>query len=541
MPKIILQNATSRRGSGFPGGGGTTIPPGTDNYFPVWAAGVPLSATSPLSKGAGTDNINHTGASALRYGMTSSLANAVCEFLLRNSATNPAQSLLIRYDPLNNPRVTIQGPGQVFMSGGTDILLKEFAGSSTLALTNKLLTYTNGNFEITRTDAVAAVATITNTLTGQLPQFNLANVADARTFYIQLGTVYTILSASGSMALQATSILNQQCPIILATAGNYQTWLQDGAFQLICSNVPAWACDNTGFIIGDVLANKLANTQITCKAKAGVKYARIALKSLDTDATCVYDHFCDVAISTYVTFGSTVAGTQFGIAVANRSLLKHTDGAGLLIGTQNTAGTAYKPIDIGQDSTAGSRVLIGLDASGNIVLLSTSPLYWGPVATDGTHRIIFQNGELDFEERVSGSYVSDVHTYTGNATGTTYTLTTTYGLVDFGTTDPAITITRAGTYMILTHCTLGNDPDFSGTVSFKVRRTNNTAADIIEDSRAFDTDSGGTKYIGKFNRTAIYTTANTTDILQLWAKLSVSPTVGTYKVLAANIVAIRLR
>lgn len=131
------------------------------------------------------------------------------------------------------------------------------------------------------------------------------------------------------------------------------------------------------------------------------------------------------------------------------------------------------------------------------------------------------------------------------ASGTAYTLTATSAAVDFGTTDPIITIPNAGTYWVsmdIQYNYVGATFAANRQFDEKIRRTNNTAADVT--GSAFSefiptlttiTDAGPHAHIGPF----LYTTAGTTDTLQAFADVSVLPTAGSVTVTACVITAIR--
>lgn len=130
--------------------------------------------------------------------------------------------------------------------------------------------------------------------------------------------------------------------------------------------------------------------------------------------------------------------------------------------------------------------------------------------------------------------------------GTAYQLTATPALIDMGTTDPSLTITSAGVWLILARVRV----DYTGstfaavrTGTIKLRRTNNTAADIANSSGSFLTDiiTTLTYTLDIFElQPIIYTTTNSNDILQLFGSISVVPTAGSIDVSEASIVAIKL-
>lgn len=138
------------------------------------------------------------------------------------------------------------------------------------------------------------------------------------------------------------------------------------------------------------------------------------------------------------------------------------------------------------------------------------------------------------------------------ATGTPYDLTTSPALLNFGTADPSITITEAGTWMIMARARLdyffaqyaSDDHDFT----LVLRRTNNTPADLTNSSTTFKMREVATSYsyhtAGIINLpTVFYTTTTTTDIVQLWGSLEVLPDntpFGSIRCYEAEIVAIKI-
>lgn len=136
--------------------------------------------------------------------------------------------------------------------------------------------------------------------------------------------------------------------------------------------------------------------------------------------------------------------------------------------------------------------------------------------------------------------------YTAYASGTVYSLTTTSAKVDFGTNDPIVTLGAAGTYMIFTNIRV----DYAGLTnavtqacSFKLRRTNNTAADITNATGSF-----GVPVVTLLTQTAgdcdvapvIYTTTNNNDVIELWGNRGGAISVGSINVGSASIVAVRI-
>jgi hypothetical protein len=115
--------------------------------------------------------------------------------------------------------------------------------------------------------------------------------------------------------------------------------------------------------------------------------------------------------------------------------------------------------------------------------------------------------------------------------GTAYGLTNTAAAIDFGTTDPAIVLAKAGTYMISGQVNLAyNGATVAAeTATVKVRRTNNTAADlgdvVVLDLPAATTltHTYGIFQIPPF----VYATAATDDAITLFANVSAALGAGT--------------
>ncbi len=140
-----------------------------------------------------------------------------------------------------------------------------------------------------------------------------------------------------------------------------------------------------------------------------------------------------------------------------------------------------------------------------------------------------------------------VNSVESTALGTAYNFTSTYQKVTLGTTSPTVTIPTAGTYLILTTTKV----DYSGlttlsvgNVNIKLRRTNNTAADVLPtvsfplgivtllSSVANDVDV----------RQFLYTTTTSGDIIELWGQVTNTLSLGNIQIAAqgATVTAVRL-
>lgn len=136
--------------------------------------------------------------------------------------------------------------------------------------------------------------------------------------------------------------------------------------------------------------------------------------------------------------------------------------------------------------------------------------------------------------------------FTSYSDGTVYNLTTTPARLDFGTTDPVVTLTTAGTYEITSNVRIdysGLTNDAANTVTVKLRRTNNTAADLTNATGDFIvppvtllTATGGDCDVNRI----IYTTSNNNDVIELWGSRSGSISVGNIQAGNAWIVATRI-
>jgi hypothetical protein len=132
------------------------------------------------------------------------------------------------------------------------------------------------------------------------------------------------------------------------------------------------------------------------------------------------------------------------------------------------------------------------------------------------------------------------------AAGTAYQLTNTAALLNFGTTDPSLTITSAGTWLILARVRYDyNAATFAAvrTVTTKLRRTNNTAADLTNGSSQWLTE-----IITTLSYTAmildlqpiVYTTTSATDVIEIFGDVNTVPSAGSLDAVEACILAIKL-
>lgn len=132
------------------------------------------------------------------------------------------------------------------------------------------------------------------------------------------------------------------------------------------------------------------------------------------------------------------------------------------------------------------------------------------------------------------------------AAGTAYTLTNSYASITFGTTSPALTLNKVGRWLIMASAQL----DYVGatvvaeTAGLKLRRTNNTAADVTGGSIVtidLPVSTTLSHTLGVFHLPiANYTTTHVDDSVAIQATVSAGLGAGTIQVVAAKITAIYL-
>ncbi len=129
--------------------------------------------------------------------------------------------------------------------------------------------------------------------------------------------------------------------------------------------------------------------------------------------------------------------------------------------------------------------------------------------------------------------------------GTAYAFTNTAAAIDFGTTDPAIVIGEAGTYLLFGQVLLAYNGATVTTETARVtiRRTNNTPADIGEavvvdlPVSTLLTNSYGVVALPP----VVYTTAVATDALTLFGSVSAGLGAGTINATAVGTSLVALR
>lgn len=201
--------------------------------------------------------------------------------------------------------------------------------------------------------------------------------------------------------------------------------------------------------------------------------------------------------------------------------------------TGNAATVTGLAVATGKTLTASKTITI---TSSNDTSVATLPA--------GTKTLLAADG--DGSSLTGVSKPADIGTaISAVATGTVYSLTDTSAKVDFGTTDPAIVVNVAGTYLITAVAKLHyTGATFAGreTATLKLRRTNNTAADVgsadVVDLDILTTETG---HAGMAVIQAVYTTTATDDAIELFGAVSTAPSAGSLDVEQAKIYAVRLK
>ena len=217
------------------------------------------------------------------------------------------------------------------------------------------------------------------------------------------------------------------------------------------------------------------------------------------------------------------------------------------------AGTSFVAPSTGSFLFSGQGGFTGV-ADGQLDLLTSNGaagVRWDYGNVDGTLIVRDRAGSATASFVQAGGYKlgDGVNVHASLATygaGTAYSLTNSAAAIDLGTTDPVVVLNRVGTYLISGQVNLA----YTGatvateTATIKVRRTNNTAADlsavVVLDLPVSTTltHTYGIFQIPPF----LYTTAATDDSITLFANVSAALGAGTIDATAigTSLVAVRL-
>jgi len=131
------------------------------------------------------------------------------------------------------------------------------------------------------------------------------------------------------------------------------------------------------------------------------------------------------------------------------------------------------------------------------------------------------------------------------ASGTAYALTATPAALVFGTTSPNLTLDKAGTYLLSGRINLqyaGATFAANQTVTLKLRRTNNTAADLTNGTTTVTTRiiTTITDELGSISLPPVLYAATAGDVISIFASVAATPSAGALNATDASIVATRL-
>jgi len=167
--------------------------------------------------------------------------------------------------------------------------------------------------------------------------------------------------------------------------------------------------------------------------------------------------------------------------------------------------------------------------------------------------IIRKDGESTFNElrfetlinqlRRTNFYPNKMQESQGS--GTAYSLTNTAAKITFGTTSPGLTLPTGDSYKISYMAVLKyNGATFAANqnVILKVRRTNNTAADLQNSDVTLVAGiiTTNTAHFALVAWEFLYTPKSTGETLELWGSVATAPSAGSLDVTQARMIAERI-
>lgn len=241
-----------------------------------------------------------------------------------------------------------------------------------------------------------------------------------------------------------------------------------------------------------------------------------------------------LALQNYVgSFNLVDPAAQFWVSTANSTLTNERNIGGLTTGYLK----ATVAIGIATPSTAAR---IPLADGGTNADLS---------ATGGASQVLRQSttgAAVTVSQLAQSDIAGQGTTRTAYGTGTAYAFTNTAAAINFGTTDPDITITAAGTYVLWGQALLAytGATVVAETATVKIRRTNNTPADVgavvVIDLPVATTLTHSYGVVAL--PPVVYTTANADDALALFGNVSAALGAGSIDATAigTSLVALRI-
>lgn len=364
-----------------------------------------------------------------------------------------------------------------FTIGATTVALVTFGASSVFGL-----------------DGAADILAVKNGTTAQ----------EIRVYGTTTGPKYASLKHNGT-----DGVLLSQDGFLKIGGNNSATWeITSGEFRPVSDNTePVGAAARRATNIFSVLATFGQATNRTGTIYAGT----------DSDSSVVLDSAASAALGAIVNLRKANGSQAARTIVANNDLIGGINAFGLA-----TTGPTYQPaaqILFKIDGTPGA----GTDMPGRIEFWTTPDGSATPL-----RRMFIDNAGL-IQVGANGGQLNAVTAAFG--AGTAYSFTDTAAAVAFGTTSPAIVIPAAGTYRISGQLLIAytGATVVAETATIKIRRTNNTAADlsavVVLDLPVATTltNTYGIFAIPPFT----YTTSATDDAVTIFANVSAALGAGT--------------
>jgi hypothetical protein len=348
------------------------------------------------------------------------------------------------------------------------------------------------------------------------------NTVDSTNELVVLGG-QTLTSSNGSFNYQlSTDNTNGHFSLINGAGTSAPLQSNENALNAaitLTSSGVTFAGSQTGISGGGINANTVANAALATMAANTVKANATGSTATPTDALA----------NTVLSIPRI--GLDANAAAINASTGSYTGQLGVSIDGNiriwNGSNWTTTPIIFGQPPYLGltANTLVGVAGGTNTQSVTVST---GLTLSGSTLSV------------TSGTYAGQTPSINTIATGTVYNLTNSYAAITFGTTSPTATLPSTGKWMVFANIqTAYAGATFAGlqNESFKIRRTNNTAADLTDSIRSQDlavvttlTEAGPSVMIGP-----IYYNGTSGDVLSVFGTVSAAPSVGNMTVTDCSI------